>query len=102
MSQLFYVPWTDKNPHELLASFVGTPRQTLGDAIAHFEAEELARLHRITSGEIPCVPEVILENAKKRLAMSPVELACPYSVQRIDNGYSIFISDGADKYILID
>lgn len=102
MSQLFFVPWTDKNPHELLASFVGTPQQTLGDAISHFETEEHERLKRIVSGDVPGVPAVILENAKKRLAMSPDELNCPYTVTRIADGYSIFISDGPDKYILVN
>lgn len=86
---------------ELLATFIGTPAQTLGQALMHFTAEATARCKRLANGEIPDVPEVILENAKANLAR-PLSETNRYTVVQTEQGFAIWISDGPDRFLLVD
>lgn len=86
---------------ELVATFIGTPAQTLGQALMHFTDEAIARCKRIASGEIPDVPEIILENAKANLAR-PLSETNRYTVVQTEQGFAIWISDGPDRWLLVD
>lgn len=86
---------------ELLATFIGTPAQTLGQALMHFTAEATARCKRIANGEVPDVPEVILENAKANLER-PLSETNRYTVVQTEQGFAMWISDGPDRYVLVN
>lgn len=105
MSQLISVSnYPSKYPDEVIAVFDGTPANTLGPAIARFNEESLARCKRLISGEIEAVPEVILENAQRIVdtCPTPAHLNGTYTIVQIPGGFEIWISDGPDKYRLID
>lgn len=86
---------------ELLATFIGTPAQTLGQALMHFTTETIERSRRLASGETPDVPEVILENAKSNLTR-PLSEVNRYAVAQTEQGFAIWISDGPDRFLLVD
>lgn len=106
MSKLYYISQrAGADQHDqLLATYVGTPLTTLGHAIQHFNTEHLERAKRIVSGEIPGVPECILLPSKELLsrATHPNQITTPFTVVQTPQGFDIFISDGPDKYSLID
>lgn len=114
MSHLFYVSPYGRDLHtlehtdigqvkgdELLTTFIGTPAQTLGQAIMHFTADSKARCERLASGEIPDVPEIIAENAKANLS-KPISESNRYTIVQLENSFMLWISDGPDRYVLVN
>ncbi|MNB75771.1 hypothetical protein D3C75_224270 [compost metagenome] len=110
MSRLFYLSFRrTEEPAEpgtvfgdqLLATFIGTPVQTLGQALNHFNDEALKRAKRIANGEVPNVPEVIFDNCVAYID-KPLEDKNRFTVSQTDSGFIIWISDGPDRYVLVD
>lgn len=106
MSKLYYVSQRIGHDQEdqLLAVFVGSPLMTLGHALQHFNTETLEQAKRMVSGVIPGVPECILERAKETVTRvtSPNQITTPFTVEQTPQGFNIWISDGPDKYSLVD
>lgn len=110
MSRLFYLSFrrTDEAAapgtvfgDELLNTFEGTPVQTLGLAIQHFNTKALERCQRIANGEVPNVPEVIFDNCVAYLE-KPLADKNRFTITQTDEGFDIWISDGPDRYVLVD
>ena len=107
MSQLIFRAW--HNPatgrslgsDDVMATFTGTPAQTLGEALMFFT--ERSRLHheRIVNGDLPDAPEVFVTLAKEYLA-KPLEERNSYTIKQFDHGFKIWISDGPDVYELVN
>jgi len=102
MSRLIYNSYVRDLGDELIASFEGTPEQTLGSALMHFNKESLERAKRLTSGEIPAVPAVILEHAQKMLVMELPDRSSNFTVVETERGFDMWTGDGPDKYSLIN
>ncbi|MNL03116.1 hypothetical protein D3C87_1236420 [compost metagenome] len=105
MSQLITVSChPTKYPDKVIAAFDGSAVASLGQVIARFNEESLARCKRLVSGEIEAVPEVIVENSQRIIdtCPTPAHMTCPYTIVQIPEGFEIWISDGPDKYRLID
>lgn len=102
MSRLIYKSYISSITDSLITTFTGTPIQTLGQALNHFNVESLERAKRLSSGEIPGVPEVIAEHAKKMLTMSLPERSNKFSILQTEEGFEIWPGEGPDMYYLID
>lgn len=102
MSRLMYKSYIAKFGDSLVAEFSGTPIETLGQALNHFNVESLERAKRLSSGEIPGVPEVISEHAKKMLTMSLPERSNKFSILQTEEGFEIWPGEGPDMYYLVD
>lgn len=101
MSRLIYKSYISDKNDEVLATFEGTPEQTLGSALMYFNNENLERAERYVSGVVPDVPEVILEGSREYLKQSLAERGCHFTVHETEEGFDIWNGDGPDKYILI-
>lgn len=101
MSRLIYKSYISDKNDEVMATFEGTPEQTLGSALMYFNNKSLESAKRRLSGEIPNVPEVILENARTMLTQSLPERGCQFTVRESEEGFIIWDGEGPDKYILI-
>lgn len=101
MARLIYKSYISNNNDKVMATFEGTPEQTLGSALMYFNNESLESAKRRVSGVIPGVPEVILENAKAMLSQSLPERGCQFTVHESEEGFIIWDGEGPDKYILI-
>lgn len=111
MSRLFYISFRREHQETaepgsvfgdtLLATFIGTPVQTLGQAMHYFNTQSLERNERVASGMYPQTPDVILEAAQKYLE-TPLADRNKFTVVQTDEGFMIWISDGPDRYVLVD
>lgn len=107
MSRLIFRAW--HNPQtgntlgqdEVLATFIGTPAQTLGQAVMFFNDRSHAWNAKIVDGLVPNTPDIILENAKKYLA-TPLEERNEFTIKQFDDGFKLWISDGPDVYELVN
>ena len=86
------------------ASWDGSASACLGAAIDYFTNDTIETWRRLTSGEIADVPEIIVQNAQAAIDRhARGEWSLKYVVVVNANGsYSIWISDGPDRYDLID
>lgn len=101
MSQLIYRSYiSSPAKDEVIAEFPGPAVATLGWALKHFSDDVISRAKRIVAGEIPHVPIAIC-NIAMELLKNP-DVSFPYTVKHSDKGFSIWISDGPDRYDLID
>jgi hypothetical protein len=92
------------HPDKLVAAFEGSPSATLGQAIAHFNAQAYEWCKRLVSGEFPDVPTVIKERSQAVVDAhgTAKEFGGNYTIVQTPDGFDIWISDGPDKYSLID
>ncbi|MNB92535.1 hypothetical protein D3C75_396390 [compost metagenome] len=98
MSQLILDTGYSSVPPSVVATFDGPAVDTLGEAINFFTEESVARAKRLTSGEVAAVPEVIVEGCKKFLE-NPINR---YTINQTSEGFDIWISDGPERYSLVD
>lgn len=98
MSQLVLDTGYPSVPTSVVATFDGPALNTLGEALNHFTEEALARAKRIVSGEIPDVPECIVSGCTEYLK-NPRHR---YTVNQTSEGFDIWISDGPERYSLVD
>lgn len=102
MSRLMYRSYYPSVPDAFVAEFPGTALETLGLALADFNNKAYERAKRLTSGEIPAVPDVIAERASQMLSMKLPERSCHFTVIQTESGFNIWPSEGPDQYYLMD
>ncbi|MND75452.1 hypothetical protein D3C80_670700 [compost metagenome] len=107
MSRLIFRAWhnpetgTTFGKDDVLATFIGTPAQTLGQAVMFFNERAKTHHERIVSGDLPDAPEVIMTLAKEFLA-KPLEERNSYTIKQFADGFKIWISDGPDVFELVN
>lgn len=104
MAQLIYrSPFTSVRD-VVKASWEGTASSCLGAAVDFFTNDTIDTWRRLVSGEIPDAPVVIVQNAQAALdRLSRADWSLKYTIAvNAAGGYSIWISDGPDRYDLVD
>lgn len=100
MSQLIWRSHITGHADKAEAVFPGTAVQSLGEALSYFASKTLDSAKRIV--KMTNVPEVIANNARELLA-DPAAREFRYTVlQNPDGSFSIYESDGPDRYDLVD
>lgn len=102
MAQLIWRTPYDTGKDEVQIAWEGKASECLAAALGFFVHSAIESNQRLA--QMDDAPEVIRENARaivERAAKG--EFSLPFSViQRQDGSYSIWISDGPDRYDLID
>lgn len=94
MSVLRYKTWSEYNPEQsvkVVAEFPSTANNDLGRALIFIDSECRANRAK-TRLEYPHLSKHIMDDS----------YTVPFSIRRVDGGFSIHAGDGADAYTLLD